>query len=44
MIPSAENFIRKGIWKVQPKIPLAKSANKSKLGASLEGIMTGRQI
>lgn len=44
MIPSAENFIRKGIWKVKPKAPPVKSAAaRSKLAASLEGIMTGRQ-
>lgn len=44
MIPSAENFLRKGIWKVRPKSPPVKPASaRSKLAASLEGIMTGRQ-
>lgn len=38
--PSAENFLRKGIWKVQPKAPVVKSAaSRSRLGASVAHLL-----
>lgn len=42
--PSAENFLRKGIWKVAPKAPAVKSAaSRSRLGASVERLLSGNR-